>query len=126
MRHKLLLISLFMAVVSVGQAAEVFTTTGSNGERVYTDKPQDDAQKVQINAPASRRQAAQPAAAPEPEQRSPCEQAQFVLKTYESASSLAEKTEDGETRVLGPEEARAKIEQARADEQRLCEEQDDE
>lgn len=120
-----IMVALFFAASAL-EAAEVFTTTGSAGERVYTDKPVSGAQKLQLEVGHARQDEAKAEPQPAFEDLSPCEQARFILKEYQNASSLAERTADGGTRVLSAEEARAKIEQARADEQRICEESDDE
>lgn len=109
-------------------AAEVFTTTGADGEKVYTDKPPADAGKVKLRY---QRPATDPAktAAQDPGKAfadmTPCEQARFKVSQYSSAEVLAERDENGDARELSAEETLAAIESARAEEKRLCEDQND-
>jgi len=126
MQYKLLLVARALFAVPACGAAEVFTTTGPDGERVFTDRPPADAQKIQLKVPAASAKTTQQNAQPAFAELSACEQAKFILRKYENASSLAEKTEDGGTRILSAQEALEKIEQARADEKRLCEEDENE
>ncbi len=109
-------------------SGEVYTTTGEAGEKVYTDQPVGDARKVTLRNSKAASSAAAPAEEPGPsfEEMSPCEQARHIVRQYDSAEVLAEKTADGETRVLDEAEAAAMKEQARADVERLCKEQNDE
>lgn len=126
MKHKLTLALCLLLAVAAGHAAEVFTTTGADGERVYTDKPQADSQKIEVRTAAPRDQDTTQTEQPAFEELPACEQARFIVRQYENASSLAEKTDDGKTRILTAEETKERIERAREDERRLCEEGDDE
>lgn len=118
-----------LALLSGGAlAGDVYTSTGSAGEKVYTDQPAADARKVELHGVGSERQQSAPDAEPEVAfaDLSPCEQARHIVRRYDDAEVLAEKTADGETRILDEAEAEAMREKARADVQRLCKESADE
>lgn len=114
----------FLAGTGISPGAEVFTTTGSAGEKVYTDKPASNAERVrlEINEP--------PADTTDDDEKSlsemtPCERTRLVVSKYEAAEMLARKNEDGTTRILDEDEKRLMIERARADETRLCKDRGD-
>lgn len=112
----------------LSHAAEMFTTTGSAGEKVYTDKPARNATKVTVQYQSvqnSEAAQAEPEADRSISEMTPCERAQYIVAQYNEAEVLAEKDADGNTRILDETEASAAIESARADEARLCGEQDD-
>ncbi len=127
MKNTVYLSGLLIALGMSGQATEVFTTTGSAGEVVYTDQYSQGARRILVRtAPPPINNETQTATKPAFEEMSPCDQARHIVRKYDNAEVLAEKDEDGNIRILDAEEARAMREQARADEQRLCKEQSDE
>lgn len=114
----------------LSHAAEMFTTTGSAGEKVYTDKPARDATRVTVQYQSVQNSEAAQAGTEAGgdmslSEMTPCERAQYIVAQYNEAEVLAEKDADGNTRILDETEASAAIERARADEERLCGEQDD-
>lgn len=128
MKKTLVKIFVLLACVGLSQGAEIFTTTGSAGEKVYTDKPARNASKVNVQyqkAPVAESTQLESEDGRSLSAMTPCERARYVVSKYTDAELLAEKDDDGNTRILSATEARAMIERARADEVRLCEEQDD-
>ncbi len=129
MRKSVIVFLLLLSFIGVNQGEEVFTTTGSDGEKVYSDKPVGNASKITLRFP-------RPPVSDTPENKtdtgpslaemSPCEQARYIVARYTRAEVLAEKDDNGNTRILDAAEASAMIERAQADEKRLCEEQEDE
>lgn len=119
---------ILLAMVVPLHAGDVYTTTGAAGEKVYTDQPDPDARKLEMRSAraASEEEDAGQEAGPTFEEMSPCEQARFIVQKYDAAEVLAEKTADGETRILNEDETEAMKAQARADVERLCKEESDE
>lgn len=128
MKNMALTSLLYIGLFGSAQGAEVFITTGPDGEKVFTDRPSGDADKVdlQIRRPAA---PAPTGDATENADRfaamSPCERAQYVLAQYTNAEVLADKDDAGNTRVLDESEAAAVIERARDDVKRACEPRDE-
>lgn len=128
MRYALLTLALLGFAAVPLHAGDVYTTTGTAGEKVYTDQPDANARKLELRGvrAASDAADAEQEAGPTFEEMSPCEQARFIVQKYDAAEVLAEKTADGETRILNEAETAAMKEQARADVERLCKEESDE
>lgn len=118
---------LLLVCTGLTVGAEVFTTTGNDGEKVYTDKPARNAQKIRLDVPSAASGGNDLAQDDEKSlsEMTPCERASFIVAKYTAAEMLANKDEDGNTRILDEDEKNATIERARAEEKRLCAEQDD-
>lgn len=128
MQKPLLFFTLLLTCMGIAWGADVFTTTGTSGEKVYTDKPARNASKVTLQyqqAPADDSAEAESADGESLAEMTPCEQARYIVSQYTDADMLADKDDKGNTRILDEEEAAIMIERARADEKRLCEKQDD-
>lgn len=125
-----LFITALLLVTCIGlvRAAEVFTTTGSEGEKVYTDQPVPNAERVRLDVRSAPPAGVDAAAADDGKSLSemtPCERARFVVAKYTSAEMLADKDEGGNMRILDDDEKQATIERARAEEKRQCKDEDE-
>lgn len=128
MQKSLLPCLVFLTCMGVAWGAEVFTTTGAAGEKVYTDKPARNTSKIELDyqkAPPVDPTELKSGDDKSMSDMTPCEQARYIVRQYTNAELLADEDSAGNKRILDEEEAAAAIERARADEKRLCEEQDD-
>lgn len=128
MQKSLLYFLVFLTCLGVAWGADVFTTTGAAGEKVYTDKPARNTSKIELDyqkAPPVDPTELKSDDGKSMSEMTPCEKAQYIVAQYTDAEVLADEDSAGNTRILDEEEAATVIERARADEKRLCKEQDD-